>query len=920
MNKSKAILLFVFGLWSGISLAQNPPSNDDCNNPIVINNVTNYCSPVAAFTNVNATPSSYSPSSCFGATTGKDVWFAFRATATDVSITVRGNTDQGPGGTLEDPQVSLYFGTCGGTINELECQSSQAFNNITEAYQGGLFVGSIYLIRIQGRTNQSGTFQLCITNYNPPVEPTSDCPKSSILCDKSPFVVKKVTGAGTNNKEMEDAVCFDNGSPGIKESNSTWFVWTCSKSGTLEFALTPLNAPDDLDFVIYRLPNGIGNCNGKLIERCMASGLSQNQQFPSPCLGPTGLKAGDPDISEDAGCSEAGDDAWLKPLDMVQGVTYALVVNNFSNTGNGFSISFGGTGEFLGPDAQFKTIPDAVCLGTPVQVFDASTFALGQITKWEWSFGADAVPQTANGPGPHNVQFNSSGDRPIVLRLETNLGCKVTDIETVKIYPDVEVDTLIAAPDCNGTSNGAVEISNIISGTPPYQFSWNSGPFITTNKLENLKPGPVTLKIKDKNNCETDLSIDVKERILTADGSSKNPLCFGEKNGEITMIVTNGKPPVQYNWGNGFVGNNIQGGFTAGVYTIQGIDGVLCKGTFTVTVTDNPKLELEVIKTDISCFGANDGTATASSKGGVGNFMYEWSNGKTTSKISDLGPGTYTVTVSDGNECNTTQSVTIVEPADVGVRVLDVKDLLCNGVPTGSITVEGLGGRQPYQFSTNGVNYQPSPTLANLKAGTYFIKIKDGGGCIDSVQAVINEPIPLEVFASPKDTSVELGTKVGFNALFSPAGRRITYDWTPSLGLDNAKTSNPELTATNTQTYIVKITDEDNCMAFDTIRVIVKKDRPIYIPNVFKPSSNTFNDRFTVFGNEGAEQITLLRVYDRWGDLVFETRGIPLGDPSLGWDGTYKGKPVDGVFTFYTFVRFIDAVELQYEGNVTVVR
>ncbi|MEO6039768.1 MAG: PKD domain-containing protein, partial [Saprospiraceae bacterium] len=498
--------------------------------------VVNYCSPVGAYTNVGATPSTYGAATCFG-TTQKDVWFAFTPVATDVTITVRGATAQGAGGTLKNPQVAIYYGACGGTISQLECQSAPG-TNVAEAYQGGLFVGSTYLVRVQGQGGQNGTFQLCINNYNPPVAPTSDCPQASILCDKSSFVVQKVTGAGQNISELTDATCFSNGAPGNYETNSTWFVWTCSQSGTLEFTLTPLNVADDLDFVIYRLPNGIGNCQGKEVVRCNAAG---DNVFPSACMGPTGLRPGDPDISEDAGCTDQGDNAWLSPFDMVAGQSYALVINNFTSTNSGFNIQFSGSGEFLGPEAEFTTLPSAVCLGTPVQVLDASTFPIGSITDWSWSFGADAVPQTATGPGPHTVQFNSPGQHPVVLTVKTNLGCKVTAIQNTLIYPDVEVDTVIAAPDCNGTTNGEIKITNIRMGTPPYLYSWEGGPFQADSTLKSLGVGTYTLVIKDANGCSTDLTVDVAERILTAEAVATKPLCFGDDNGIITLNVTNGK-------------------------------------------------------------------------------------------------------------------------------------------------------------------------------------------------------------------------------------------------------------------------------------------------------------------------------------------------------------------------------------------
>lgn len=917
------LIAFLSAVWIPSLLAQ--VSNDECATPIVITDVTAFCSPAGAYTNVGATPSPYSPANCFGTTTQNDVWFTFTPTATDVTITVRGaTTGGGAGGTLRNPQVSLYLGVCSGTLNELGCDAGSG-SNVAELYEGGLFVGTPYLIRIQGGGGQTGTFQVCINNYNPPVEPTSDCPTSSVLCDKSAFVVKSVTGAGSNNQEMEDASCFDNGAPGLKESNSTWFVWTCSKSGPLEFTLTPLNAPDDLDFVLYRLPNGIGNCQGKQVVRCMASGLSGNQTFPSPCLGPTGLRAGDTDTSEDAGCSEANDNAWLAPFNMVQGETYALVVNNFSSTGNGFAVEFGGTGEFLGPEAKFTTKPPAVCFGTAVEVEDASIAGVGTIKSWRWSFGANAVPQTATGKGPHRVQFNQPGTIPVVMTLETSGGCKVTQIQNVTVFPDVEVDTVIAAPDCNGTTNGAVEITNIKMGTPPYQYQWNGGPFTTNNKLNNLGVGVVSLVIRDANNCETSLTIPVEERKMTVKPEVTPPLCNGQSNGVITFTPTNGVAPYRFDWGSGYAGNNRQDGFKAGTYTIQGIDAVNCKGTFTVTITDHPALTLDIDTTGISCNGAADGSASATAGGGVGSYRYAWSDGKSTQKASPFPPGNYTLTVTDANGCTIVGNAAFVDPEDVSVELLDVIDLLCNGLPQGEIKVQGNGGRPPYQYSVDGKTFGNSPNLTGLAAGDYIVTLKDARNCTDSLRATIDQPPALFVRAYPRDTTVNLGYEVTISSLTGPAGRPVSFMWTPADGLDAANQSRISLQAVRSQIYVVKITDQDGCMAFDSVLVRVKDDRPVYIPNVFMPdvAENFTNSRFTVFAGPAAEQamgIEVLRVFDRWGDLVWEGRNLPLNDPTVGWDGTYQGKPLMGVFAYYTIIRFVDNVERTYDGNVTILR
>ena len=149
-------LYLVFMLTTIVSFAQ--PSNDDCENAFVILDVTNWCSEVAEFTNVDATDSGYGAASCF---TGahNDVWFSFTPVSTDVTITIIGNTNQGAGGSLSRPEVALYRGDCGGIINEEQCETDASGNNVIELYKGGLAPGLTYWIRVQGRNGNTGTFQ-----------------------------------------------------------------------------------------------------------------------------------------------------------------------------------------------------------------------------------------------------------------------------------------------------------------------------------------------------------------------------------------------------------------------------------------------------------------------------------------------------------------------------------------------------------------------------------------------------------------------------------------------------------------------------------------------------------------------------------------------------------------------------------------
>ncbi|MFN0013789.1 MAG: hypothetical protein ACKVU2_04505, partial [Saprospiraceae bacterium] len=170
----KSLLACLFALIA-ISVAVAQPANDNCANAIPITSVVNYCSPAAAFTNVNATLSGYGAANCFG-TPSNDVWFSFIPQFTDVTVVVRGAAAQAPGGTLRNPQIAIYFGSCGGVLNEVQCFNSNNNSHIAEATESGLLVGSTYLIRVQGANDVTGTFQLCLNNYNPPANPKSDCP------------------------------------------------------------------------------------------------------------------------------------------------------------------------------------------------------------------------------------------------------------------------------------------------------------------------------------------------------------------------------------------------------------------------------------------------------------------------------------------------------------------------------------------------------------------------------------------------------------------------------------------------------------------------------------------------------------------------------------------------------------------------
>lgn len=167
-----------------------------------------------------------------------------------------------------------------------------------------------------------------------------DCATAFPLCDQA-YMHFTVTADIGYVEDAPSVSCFMNGANyGQAEENSTWIAFNIYESGNLTFAINPDNINDDMDFVLFKLPED-GNCDQKIIVRCMSAG-GGGPVSTSPCMGATGLRMKEKDTQEDAGCSDAGDNNWLKQLDARAGEKYVLLVSN-TTAPNGFTIRFKGS-------------------------------------------------------------------------------------------------------------------------------------------------------------------------------------------------------------------------------------------------------------------------------------------------------------------------------------------------------------------------------------------------------------------------------------------------------------------------------------------------------------------------------------------------------------------------------------------------
>lgn len=493
------ILFFVlisFGLHAQVD-------NDACTAALFIPDITDYCSGPNEFTTEGATLGVEDDPSCwFQGTASNDVWFVFNPTATAVFIQVTGMTDEGVG-TLELPAVAVFTGTCRGGFQEEACSTIQPGDpNVLNLTITDLIIGRSYFLRVDGRDDNVGDFRLCLRQFNPPPSPEADCSAAVVLCDRSPFLIENLNSVGSDRDEV-DGTCING------ETASSWYKWTADQSGTLEFTLTPNNIADDLDFAVFRLPNGLDECDNKELVRCMASGETggASDRQNEPCMGATGLRVGETDLEETAGC-QPGDNNFVAALEMVQGESYALVVNNFSESGSGFSIDFGGTGTFLGPEPDF-TIDALEQIECDRLVFftEQSKSNGDPIVNFFWNFGEGADPPMAEGNNVQEVIYDSFGSKVVALTVETSRGCLVTQLLNIEVASccqlDSDLDFTADGVDLTCFQSGDGEISLTgINGSPDYLYSFNGGDFQPSPQITGLQAGDFSVGIQDIKGCE----------------------------------------------------------------------------------------------------------------------------------------------------------------------------------------------------------------------------------------------------------------------------------------------------------------------------------------------------------------------------------------------------------------------------------
>ena len=298
------------------------------------------------------------------------------------------------------------------------------------------------------------------------------------------------------------------------------------------------------------------------------------------------------------------------------------------------------------------------------------------------------------------------------------------------------------------------------------------------------------------------------------------------------------------------------------------------------------------------------------------DYLYEWEDGTEGAQFATNTGGLFQLSITDSLGCRTLETIEIPEPDGPNIN-LSIEHPRCPN-EFGAIELNLDDPNLPAIFSIDGGNtYTLDTRFEELPPGTYEILVQDEFACIQTFTAELIAPDTMGVEIKLDDLEVRPGTPVKLEA--SIIGNIERIQWLPE-SIDSG-TPTTEFIANDNLDVRIIVEDERACLASDGFQLtIVLGD--IYAPNAFSPDGDRNNDTFILYSDNGSgELIEFLRIYDRYGTLLFEQEEIPLNAEEGGWNGDYRGKPMNtGVYVYHAQVRFGNGATKELMGDVTLIR
>ncbi|WP_348824473.1 T9SS type A sorting domain-containing protein [Flavobacterium aestuarii] len=386
---------------------------------------------------------------------------------------------------------------------------------------------------------------------------------------------------------------------------------------------------------------------------------------------------------------------------------------------------------------------------------------------FDWGGGITAEDRTGLTAGTYSVTITDSNACTAIVS-----GITVT--QPAALTGTAAVTNVI----CNAGTTGAIDLTPS-GGTAPYAFDWGGG--ITAEDRTGLTAGTYSVTITDASNCTAIVSgITVTQpAALSGTAAVTNVICNAGTTGAIDLTPSGGTAPYAFDWGGGITAED-RTGLTAGTYSVTITDSNACTAVVSgITVTQPAAVNATGTQTNVSCNGGSNGSATVFPTGGTPGYTYSWApSGGTAATATGLVAGTYTVTITDANGCQATQSFTITDSIALAVPAVAITDASCSA--DGTATVSNYSAGLTYTSAPSGATVDAAGLISGTAGTAYTFTAANASGCTSAASAPATIPVQLTTPAVPAVAITAATCSADGTAAVSNYSAGLTYTSAPA--------------------------------------------------------------------------------------------------------------------------------------------
>lgn len=537
------------------------------------------------------------------------------------------------------------------------------------------------------------------------------------------------------------------------------------------------------------------------------------------------------------------------------------------------------------PVVSVVASPTSVCPG------NNSTITATGASTYNWS----------NGSSGTSIVVNPTASTTYSVTGTSAAGCTSTQSVTVGVLPG----PIVAA-----TGGAICEGDSIqISASGAVNYLWDNG---STGNLITVSPTATTtytVSGTDGSGCTGIANVSVTVNPLPSIVVNQPQACLGDS----VVITASATGTLSYLWSNGASTTSIAvQPLTSTSYTVTGVDANGCSNTAQSVVTIHALPLLSTQSNPDYCSSSNGSAQVIAS--GNSPFSYEWNTipAQNSDSIFGLAAGSYSVTVTDANGCEDVAQVDVLPVAGFTLQTSSQPEHC--GLADGSISVSVNGAQNPLTYSWSHNPALNNATASGLSQGSYTITVSDGL-CMLTITADVLEQNGPDAGFHPSSTVVSLDQgSVTFSDQSFGANSWYYYFGDGTGATDQ----NPEHVFTEPGIFTVTqiVMDEWGCIDSVSVQITVNEGFAFFVPSAFSPNGDGLNDYFQVSGFGIDLNTFVLRVYDRWGRVVFITTDI-----NSQWDGQlHLANDIDdvsqGVYSYHIFFKTSEGKDKEYFGKI----